>query len=61
MAFVVTRGKNAVSERELLEFVSTRVAPYKQLAKVEFVDEIPSNPSGKILRRLLRDKLNSSK
>jgi 4-coumarate--CoA ligase len=36
--------------------------PYKHLAGgVEFLDAIPKNPSGKLLRRLLRDKAKELK
>jgi acyl-coenzyme A synthetase/AMP-(fatty) acid ligase len=35
--------------------VAERVAPYKRITEVEFTDSIPVSPSGKILRRLLRD------
>jgi acyl-CoA synthetase (AMP-forming)/AMP-acid ligase II len=38
-------------------FIAGKVAEYKQLADVIFVDAIPKNPSGKILRRVLRDRL----
>jgi acyl-CoA synthetase (AMP-forming)/AMP-acid ligase II len=38
----------------LMEWVAARVAPYKKVRSVEFVDAIPKSPSGKILRRLLR-------
>jgi len=40
---------------ELMAWVAERVAPYKRIRAVEQVDEIPRSPSGKILRRLLRD------
>jgi long-chain acyl-CoA synthetase len=50
-AFVVTSG--ALTAAEVKEFVSERVASYKRLAEVEFVDAIPKSASGKILRRLL--------
>jgi acyl-CoA synthetase (AMP-forming)/AMP-acid ligase II len=50
-AFVVATG--AVTADEVKEFVSERVASYKRLAEVEFVDAIPKSSSGKILRRLL--------
>jgi acyl-coenzyme A synthetase/AMP-(fatty) acid ligase len=33
--------------------VATRVAPYKQIHDLTFVDAIPTSPSGKTLRRLL--------
>jgi acyl-coenzyme A synthetase/AMP-(fatty) acid ligase len=35
--------------------VAERVAPYKRIRAVELVEEIPKSPSGKILRRLLRE------
>jgi len=54
-AFVVKRGE--ITEREVEDFVAARVAPYKKLrGGVEFVDQIPKNPSGKILRRMMREK-----
>jgi acyl-CoA synthetase (AMP-forming)/AMP-acid ligase II len=39
--------------RELLAYVAERVAPHEKIRRVEFVSEIPKSPSGKILRRLL--------
>jgi acyl-CoA synthetase (AMP-forming)/AMP-acid ligase II len=50
-AYVVRR--DAVSGRELMDWVAERVAPYKRVRQVEFTDSIPRSPSGKILRRLL--------
>jgi acyl-CoA synthetase (AMP-forming)/AMP-acid ligase II len=49
--FVVRRGE--VSAEEILAFVAARVAPYKKVRALEFIDKIPKSPSGKILRRLL--------
>ena len=34
--------------------VAERVAPYKKVREVEFIDAVPKNPSGKILRRELK-------
>ncbi len=43
--------------REITKYVEEHKAPYKWLkGGVEFIDVIPKSPSGKILRRLLRDK-----
>ena len=53
-AFVVARGE--VTAEQILDFVAERVAPYKKIRAVEFIDQIPKSPSGKILRRLLRDR-----
>jgi len=55
-AFVVLRAGASVSSTEIMQFVSGRVAGYKQIRAVEFTDEIPKNPSGKILRRVLRER-----
>jgi acyl-coenzyme A synthetase/AMP-(fatty) acid ligase len=38
-----------------MAWVAERVAPYKRVRAVEVLDAIPRSPSGKILRRLLRD------
>jgi len=53
-AFVVL--KRAVTAVELMQHVAERVAPYKKVRRVDFIDAIPKSPSGKILRRLLRDR-----
>jgi acyl-CoA synthetase (AMP-forming)/AMP-acid ligase II len=50
-AFVVARER--LSEADVMAFVAERVAPFKKVRQVEFVDEIPKAPSGKILRRVL--------
>lgn len=40
----------------LMDFVAGEVAHYKQIRHLEIIDAIPKSPSGKILRRLLRDR-----
>ena len=45
-----------VTERELEELVAASLATYKQLRHVHVVDAIPRLPSGKALRRTLRDE-----
>ncbi|WP_433297326.1 AMP-binding protein [Pseudonocardia sp. CA-142604] len=50
-AFVVTSGP--IDAEMLMAWVAERVAPYKKVRSVEFVDTIPKSPNGKILRRLL--------
>ena len=54
-AFVVLKPGAEVSTEDLQEFVAGHVASYKQIRIVEFTEAIPKSPSGKILRRLLRD------
>jgi acyl-CoA synthetase (AMP-forming)/AMP-acid ligase II len=57
-AFVV-RGAGAegdgLTADLVMAYVAERVAPYKKVRKVEFVDVVPKSASGKILRRELRD------
>jgi long-chain acyl-CoA synthetase len=55
-AFIVLRAATTVSADELMRFVAERVAGYKQIRVVEFIAEIPKNPSGKILRRVLKER-----
>src|SRR5678815_3472178 len=52
-AFVVLKAP--ASADELMAYVAQRVAPFKKIRRLEFIDTIPKSPSGKILRRLLRD------
>jgi len=54
-AFIVRKGDAALDAPSLQAFVAERVAGYKRIGEVAFVDEIPKSASGKILRRLLRD------
>ena len=54
-AFVVLKPGEEVTVAEIRDFVADRVATYKQIRRVTFVDAIPKSPSGKILRRILRD------
>ena len=52
-AFVLVRPGQQVSAEDLMRFVEERVAPYKKVREIEFVEAIPKTPSGKILRREL--------
>jgi len=53
-AFVVLKGEATADE--ILAFVAEHVAPYKKVRKLEFVEQIPKSPSGKILRRVLVER-----
>jgi acyl-CoA synthetase (AMP-forming)/AMP-acid ligase II len=48
--------EDGLEAEELITYVAERVAPYKRIREVEFVDEVPKSASGKILRRLLREQ-----
>ncbi len=53
-AFVVRKG--AATAEEIMAFVAGQVASYKKIRLLEFIDAIPKSPSGKILRRFLKDR-----
>lgn len=56
-AFVVRKPGCNVSAVEIQNFVAGKVSSQKKLrGGVRFVDEIPKNPSGKILRRELKQR-----
>jgi len=56
IAFVVLAPDQTLSEDDVKAYVAEQLAHYKHLHRVSFVDSIPKSPSGKILRRLLRDQ-----
>ena len=53
-AIVVRRPGCTPSEEELIEFARARIARFKVPRSVDFVDALPRNTSGKILKRELR-------
>jgi long-chain acyl-CoA synthetase len=54
--FVVKRkGHEEVTADEILAFANGKLAGYKKIHTIEFIDAIPKVPSGKILRRELKD------
>jgi HIP---CoA ligase len=55
-AYVVTRPGRVLSEAEVLAFCRARLANYKMPRVVEFRADLPRNPAGKPLKRLLRQE-----
>ena len=55
-AFVVLREGQDATEDEIIRFCKDSMASYKKPRSVEFLDELPRNPQGKILKRVLREK-----
>ena len=50
------KGAGSVDTDELVALVADRLASYKRPSQVIFVDEIPRLPSGKVLRRVLKER-----
>jgi fatty-acyl-CoA synthase len=52
-SFVVVRQDAALSEQDVKDYVRGRLARFKVPRDVRFVDELPRNPTGKVVKRLL--------
>lgn len=55
-AFVVLRPGQTATPRELMLSLKGLIADFKIPTQYEIIDAVPRNPSGKILRRVLRDR-----
>ncbi|WP_330286928.1 fatty acid--CoA ligase [Streptomyces sp. NBC_00576] len=55
-AFVVPAPGEQPTPRDLHTFLVPQLASFKLPARYEFIDSVPRNPSGKVLRRELRDR-----
>jgi fatty-acyl-CoA synthase len=56
-AYVVLKdGQDGVSEDEVKKFVKDNLANYKVPRQVIFIDELPRNPTGKVLKRELKER-----
>ncbi|MDP2123079.1 MAG: fatty acid--CoA ligase [Parvibaculum sp.] len=53
-AIVVLKPGQKATPEEIIAFAKTRIASYKVPKSVDFIEALPRNPSGKILRRELR-------
>ncbi|TDK50607.1 AMP-binding protein [Antarcticimicrobium luteum] len=59
MAFVVAAPGADPTLQDLQGYLDGRLSHYKQVRRMQRVDEIPKSASGKILRRLLRDRVGA--
>jgi acyl-CoA synthetase (AMP-forming)/AMP-acid ligase II len=55
-AVVVLRAGASATPDEIIEFCQGQLAGYKRPRAIEFVSELPRNPSGKVLKRELRER-----
>ena len=54
-AVVVRKPGTELTETEIIAFCGERLAGYKRPRSVDFIDALPKNPSGKVLKRELRE------
>ena len=57
-AFVVARAGIELSPDDVIAFAKERIAGFKAPKRVVVMDELPKNPTGKILKRILRENTN---
>jgi long-chain acyl-CoA synthetase len=55
-ASILLKAGLTVTEQDFIAFCSERMATYKVPRAIKFVDSIPKNATGKILKRLLREQ-----
>jgi len=60
-AVVALRAGATATENEIIAFCKEHVASYKAPKSVEFLDSLPKNPQGKILKRKLMKKYGAGK
>lgn len=60
-AYIVTKGAGESEElgRGIMKYVKDNKVRYKHVKEIEFISEIPKSPSGKILRRVLKDRMKA--
>lgn len=56
-AFIVLKAGAVASVEEIIEFVNNKLAPYKAIQEIEFRRELPVNSVGKVVKRLLKEKI----
>jgi long-chain acyl-CoA synthetase len=54
-AIVLKEGASATAD-QIVEYCRAQLAVYKAPARVDFVSELPKNPTGKVLKRVLRER-----
>jgi long-chain acyl-CoA synthetase len=58
--FVVSKNAS-LTEEDLIAYCREHLAKYKVPSSIEFLEELPKNTTGKILRRVLKEQLTSTK
>ncbi|WP_333783572.1 AMP-binding enzyme [Nostoc sp. 'Peltigera malacea cyanobiont' DB3992] len=58
-ANIILKQGYRISEEQILKFCAERMAKYKLPYAITFVDSLPKNPSGKVIKRFLRQQSSS--
>ncbi|MFQ5558476.1 MAG: AMP-binding protein, partial [Acidimicrobiales bacterium] len=57
---LVVKGDADLTAEDVLDWTNGKLARFKQPKAVEFVDTIPRNPTGKVLKRILREQFSEA-
>ena len=57
VGFVVYKENMVENPETIMEFIAQKVSPQKKIRRIIQIEQIPKSPSGKILRRHLRDQI----
>lgn len=60
MAYIVRKPGTNITGAQIMDLIAKQVAPYKKIRRVAFINSIPKNPAGKVLRKELINLANSS-
>ena len=55
-AVVVLKPEKSATEKMIIDYCKSNLARYKSPKSVDFVNDLPKNPAGKILRKEVREK-----
>ncbi|UJL48204.1 long-chain-fatty-acid--CoA ligase [Virgibacillus sp. NKC19-16] len=55
-AIIILKEGATLSEDEVIDFCKGKLSKFKVPKRVDFTDELPKNPSGKVMKRALRDQ-----
>lgn len=58
IAFVVLKKEEICHEDEMIDFLEEKIAKYKVPHYIKFREELPKTPTGKVLKRLLKEEIN---
>ena len=54
-ACIVKKEGSNLTEEDVINFCKDRIASYKKPQSIDFIDEVPRNASGKVLKKVLRE------
>ncbi|WP_158736394.1 class I adenylate-forming enzyme family protein [Alteribacillus sp. YIM 98480] len=54
-AFIVPKKGTSPKSEDIQAFCKKQLAPYKQIRKIQFVDKVPKTPTGKLMKRKLKE------